>query len=228
MKRTILAMIVAVALVFVVAVAVFAFRIGLKENQPPDIQPVTQFISFVGLETDFNVVTTTDPDGDTLNFTWNFGDGNASHSRNVSHTYIAHGDYHWMLVVNDGHGNSVTRTGETTVFGYHDLEIGVIEGGRCDWDSNYTDFPFLNVTVWNNASFSMILAQATFYMENSSGAQFWSIDSPIPRSAYPVMTLYPGTNRTWSLMFSNDASGDPVVLKYMWDWLEWPIHWTEG
>jgi len=224
MRRAILVIVIAIAVAVVVAIAVFAFGIGLKENQPPDIRAVYPFISVVGLERDFNASIATDPDGDTLNFTWHFGDGNTSYGRNVSHTYMTHGNYHWALVVDDGHGNSVTRIGEIEVLGYHDLEIGVIEMGRCNWDSNYTNFPFLNVTVRNNASFALHLAKVSFYMENSSGAYIRSVEY------YPdvVLTLYPGTNHTWTLMFYNDASGDPVVLKYFFDCLEWQIHWIGG
>jgi glucose/arabinose dehydrogenase/PKD repeat protein len=50
----------------------------------------------------------TDPDGDTLAYSWNFGDGGSSTSANPSHTYAA-GTYSAVLTVNDqkGAANSI-------------------------------------------------------------------------------------------------------------------------
>ncbi|OWW24490.1 hypothetical protein B4Q04_14330 [Zobellia sp. OII3] len=47
-----------------------------------------------------------DPNGDTLTYLWDFGDGNTSSQMNPSHTYTSSGDYNVELTVNDGNGGS--------------------------------------------------------------------------------------------------------------------------
>jgi serine protease len=47
-----------------------------------------------------------DPDGDTITYSWNFGDGNTGTGVNPTHAYTAGGTYTVTLVVNDGKVNS--------------------------------------------------------------------------------------------------------------------------
>ena len=55
----------------------------------------------------FNV-SATDPDGDSLAYTINFGDGTANGSGSqVVHTYATEGTYTADVTVDDGHGNIV-------------------------------------------------------------------------------------------------------------------------
>ena len=68
-----------------------------------------------GETTTFNC-SATDPNGDTLTYTINFGDGTASGSgTQVSHTYAAQGTYTATVTVNDGNGNSVGQSLQVTV-----------------------------------------------------------------------------------------------------------------
>ncbi|EAW35516.1 Ig-like domain-containing protein [Lyngbya sp. PCC 8106] len=54
-----------------------------------------------GLTVDFTGVAT-DADGDSLSYTWDFGDGNQATGANISHTYTANGQYTPRLIVSDG------------------------------------------------------------------------------------------------------------------------------
>ena len=56
--------------------------------------------------------TASDPDGSTLNYNWNFGDGASSTLASPSHTYSASGTYAPTLTVSDG-TNSVTAATPT-------------------------------------------------------------------------------------------------------------------
>ena len=47
-----------------------------------------------------------DPDGDILEYHWNFGDGNEAKAQNVSHEYDSPGEYQIVLKVTDIHGAS--------------------------------------------------------------------------------------------------------------------------
>ena len=49
-----------------------------------------------------------DPDGDTLSFTWDFGDGTTATGMMPTHTYSAAGNYAVELVVDDGNGGSAS------------------------------------------------------------------------------------------------------------------------
>lgn len=62
--------------------------------QPPIVSPTAPTVDFS--------VTMGDPDGDTLTYLWNFGDGNTSTSANPTHTYSAEGTYTVDLTVSDG------------------------------------------------------------------------------------------------------------------------------
>lgn len=47
--------------------------------------------------------TATDPEGDTLYFSWNFGDGFAASGSPVTHRYVVPGDYTVTMHVTDNH-----------------------------------------------------------------------------------------------------------------------------
>jgi len=49
----------------------------------------------------------TDPDGDTLTYAWNFGDGATGSGATVSHAYAKGGNYIAVVSVNDGHNHTV-------------------------------------------------------------------------------------------------------------------------
>jgi PKD repeat protein len=82
----------------------------LSPNNAPVIQSFTSTPSGLnnpGETTTFNV-SATDPDGDSLTYTINFGDGTASESGSeVVHTYASAGTYTADVTVDDGHGNTV-------------------------------------------------------------------------------------------------------------------------
>jgi large repetitive protein len=66
-----------------------------------------QVVTFIG--------TGSDPDGDTLTYSWNFGDGGTANSANATHTYLDNGVYTATLTVDDGHGHIATDTLIVTV-----------------------------------------------------------------------------------------------------------------
>ena len=59
--------------------------------------------------------TATDADGDTLSYSWNFGDGTSSALQAPTHTYQQLGYYDATLTVTDGKGGTATRTVQVNV-----------------------------------------------------------------------------------------------------------------
>lgn len=57
----------------------------------------------------------TDPNGDTLTYSWNFGDGTTGSGITTSHTYNSAGPYSATLTVSDGRGGTDTATVGITV-----------------------------------------------------------------------------------------------------------------
>ena len=55
--------------------------------------------------------TGTDPDGDTLTYAWDFGDGTTSSAQNPSHAYLTAGSYTARVTVSDGRGGTGERHG---------------------------------------------------------------------------------------------------------------------
>jgi hypothetical protein len=89
---------------------VVTYSTDSEVNAPPIIGSFTTTPSSLnnpGETTTFNV-SATDPDGDSLTYTINFGDGTANGSGSqVMHTYETKGNYTAEVTVNDGHGNTV-------------------------------------------------------------------------------------------------------------------------
>src|SRR5262249_46483572 len=54
----------------------------------------------------FNGGSSSDPDGDSLTYSWDFGDGGVGTGVAPTHTYADDGIFTVTLTVNDGHGNS--------------------------------------------------------------------------------------------------------------------------
>jgi len=62
-----------------------------------------------GDEITFNAAGSSDPDGDSLTFTWNFGDGNTGSGLTTTHSYVQDGEYTVRLTVSDGSLETTTK-----------------------------------------------------------------------------------------------------------------------
>jgi PKD repeat protein len=68
-----------------------------------------------GLVCSFSGVGSSDPNGDSITYLWNFGDGATSTSTSPSRTYAAAGTYTVTLTVTDWWGRTGTTTRQVTV-----------------------------------------------------------------------------------------------------------------
>lgn len=60
----------------------------------------------------FDASGSSDPERDSLSYTWDFGDGGSGSGQSATHSFTAYGEYRVVLTVNDGQGNerSISRT----------------------------------------------------------------------------------------------------------------------
>jgi PKD repeat protein len=93
--------------------------VSIIRNPGGDVQPGDP-VAFTG--------TATDPDGDTLTYAWDFGDGGTATTKDAMHTYTAVGVYYAKLTVRDGKGGVGTALSKVTVTplaGDNTQEVGV-------------------------------------------------------------------------------------------------------
>lgn len=62
------------------------------------------------LKVAFSSAGTTDPDGDALAYSWDFGDGGSSTAANPEHTYTQPGSFTATLTVDDGRGKTASKS----------------------------------------------------------------------------------------------------------------------
>ncbi len=86
-----------------------------KQNRPP----VAAFTSSLTVQAmtalAFDAVTSSDPDGDTLTYTWTFGDGTSGGSSTVAHVFMTAGNFEVRLTVTDPSGSSDSLAKTITV-----------------------------------------------------------------------------------------------------------------
>ena len=71
-------------------------------NRAPTANPGGPYTGDTGVAIRFDGSRSSDPDGDALTYSWNFGDGSTGTGATPSHTYTAAGRYEVSLVVSDG------------------------------------------------------------------------------------------------------------------------------
>lgn len=93
-------------------------QIVVRANTPPIADAGPNNVCCLGAEAFFDGSSSTDPDGDTLKYLWDFGDGETATGAKVAHVYGKIGKYTVTLAVDDGSGtpcSSSTDTFEATV-----------------------------------------------------------------------------------------------------------------
>ncbi len=103
----------AIVIAIVVIVAVLAIVLQPR-NRPPTITQATPSAEAVDVGASITFTAqASDPDGNALTYTWNFGDGTANGTgASVTHAYSLPGRFIALLTVDDGHGGVVTNDGK--------------------------------------------------------------------------------------------------------------------
>jgi len=92
--------------------------VTVKVNTPPLANSGPNLVCCVGAQATFDGSASSDADGDTLNYSWDFGDGSTAQGAQVTHTYVKGGTYKVTLKVDDNSGtkcNTSTSSFEAVV-----------------------------------------------------------------------------------------------------------------
>jgi hypothetical protein len=91
-----------------------AFELTVAAAQPVNRSPSAHaggpYHGDAGTPIAFDGAASSDPDGDTLTFSWNFGDGSTAAGSAPSHVYAEAGSFVVTLTVTDGHGGESARS----------------------------------------------------------------------------------------------------------------------
>ncbi|MCC5844704.1 MAG: PKD domain-containing protein [Verrucomicrobia bacterium] len=83
-------------------------RIEVGNQAPTAVFTHSSTFGIPPVTVDFDASGSTDPEGDSLTFSWDFGDGNTGSGVSPSHTYTGFGEFDVLLTVDDGEGNLVS------------------------------------------------------------------------------------------------------------------------
>jgi len=129
-------------------------------NQPPTASVGGPYSGTEDIAVSFDASGSSDPDGDPLTYTWNFGDGTTltTTSATPTHTYLWGGVFTVSLAVSDGKGGTSSATTSATVTEVNDVPVANAGGpysGRKGQAitfnaSGSTDFDNTDGTAANN------------------------------------------------------------------------------
>jgi len=129
------------------------------------------------LTVSFDGTGSTDPDLDTLTYSWNFGDGGSSTDASPTHTFTTQGVYNVQLTVNDG------RTGSDTTSVV--INVGTPAApGNIIWQETFADLSNGSTedtgsTAWslNNADGKMSVQNGAMVGSNLDAAFTWTSEA---------------------------------------------------
>ncbi len=123
--------------------------VTIVPNQPPVADPNGPYLG--PLYSCFDGTGSTDPDGDSLTYSWDFGDGNTSAGETPCNTYTEARIYDVCLTVNDG---TVDSEEVCTIAVVYDPDAGFVTGGG--WIDSPTGAYIPDPTLTGKANFGFV------------------------------------------------------------------------
>lgn len=120
-----------------------------------NIVPTADFVADISPDNsavaDFDSIGSTDPDGDIVSYSWNFGDGEVGSGSYAQHEYLVSGIYSVTLTVMDNHGATAEKVRDVNVT-VQPEDVGfALETGEIDvtgeWQWVAFAEPFINPVV---------------------------------------------------------------------------------
>lgn len=99
----------------------------VKINAPPVANAGPNLVCCTNAESVFDGSGSFDPDGDTLTYTWDFGDGSTAKGAKVTHIYTKNGNYKVTLKVDDNSGMPCSSSTSSFTASVHERPVSVIK-----------------------------------------------------------------------------------------------------
>jgi PKD repeat protein len=175
-----------------------------QDNRPPTVNASRNPAGNVTVNSPVGfTATASDPDGDTLTYSWDFGDSTPlSTSQNPTHTYAAVGTYAAKVTVSDGHGGSTDATVNVTVVGASQQQTDA------PGDVMATVPSVLALTLAPNASLGAITPGVT---KDYTGSVSGQITSTAGSAALTVTD--PSSNATGRLVNGQYSLAQPLQVQ---------------
>ncbi|HKQ53664.1 MAG TPA: LamG-like jellyroll fold domain-containing protein [Pyrinomonadaceae bacterium] len=190
----------------------------LIPNQPPVAQHGGPYSRTAGVNVQFNGGSSSDPDGQIVSYSWNFGDGTFGTGVNPTHAYAGAGTYTVTLTVVDSAGDTATAQTTATIsppvtnaatFVSQTAPSSVVAG------RNYT----ATVTMRNSGTSTW--STAGNYNLGSQGPQD-NMNWGMARVALPG-TIAPGADAVFNFTFR--APTTPGTYTFQWRMVQDTVEW---
>ncbi len=99
----------------------------VKVNTPPTAKLGPNLTCCVDDSSPFDAAGSSDPDGDTLSYHWDLGDGSTSTSSSLNHSYSKSGSYPVVLIVDDNSGTACSSASASFTADVNTKPVSVIE-----------------------------------------------------------------------------------------------------
>jgi predicted carbohydrate-binding protein with CBM5 and CBM33 domain len=182
--------------------------VSITINNTGNSAPTADLIySKEGLSITVDGSNSSDPEGDTLTYSWDFGDGYYATGAETSHTYLEEGSYDVTLTVNDGalsDSEVITISVSEAVSSSAECEYVVMNS----WDNGFN----AEISIINNGTENIEGWEVSWsYTGDTEIESFWSADisgsNPYTASALSWnSTVYAGQEVTFGIQGS--YSGD--------------------
>ncbi len=147
----------------------------LHPNDAPQADLVVNNPGFVGMDVSCNGSASLDPEGGSLDFEWDWGDGDTTPSivatAEESHAYDVPGTYTIKMTVTDPEGATAEKTMDVTII--YVLTITINSWGLVT-DGDFVDQTYVDVDILNNDDVAYDL----------TGLSFWLLDDDTGREEY--------------------------------------------
>ncbi len=214
-------------------------------NVSPSISSVSAPNGIEGGAISFSA-SATDPGPDTLNYTWDFGDGTAGVGASVQHSYQNEGVYSVVLTVSDGDGGTATQNQTVTVSNADPVLSAIVgdatgaEGEQLSWTAVASDpgsdtltyswsfgdgspgvsnstLPVASHTYVNEGSY-----QVSVVVSDGDGGTTTSLLTVVVSNAAPLLSNLTGTTSgqegdSYSYSVQAADAGSGDVLSYSWN-----------
>jgi hypothetical protein len=193
-------------------------------NAPVAAFTVSPSEGYTGDDISFDASASSDPDGNTCIYSWDFGDGTEGSGKTITHKYKAAGTYTPKLTVTDQMGLSDSTTNTVTV----------TTASGDNSDINFEDGTLQGVTTSDTSVSSLSVTNTKAF--KGAHALKWDISSTAGGKAdiqvnSSTAVVTPGKSITFRIWIPSDAPIDslqPFLMPHdaTWSKVEWNSAWT--